>query len=84
MAIEVEDNVLSALIVISLVTLEIVVISYMDGLLALPTLLSHLILYYLNLTPLRAPHLRVSPLLVVIMMPSSISGSNISFCCPDR
>ena len=69
MAIEVEDNVLSALIVISLVTLEIVVISYMDGLLALPTLLSHLILYYLDLTPLRAPHLRVSPLLVVIMMP---------------
>ncbi|RVW51677.1 hypothetical protein CK203_066805 [Vitis vinifera] len=38
----VEDNVLSAPIVISLVTLEIVAISYMDGLLALPTLLSHL------------------------------------------
>ena len=71
MAIEVEDNVLSAPIVISLVTLEIVAISYMDGLLALPTLLSHLILCYLNLTPLRAPHLRVSPLLVVIMMPIS-------------
>ncbi|RVW49162.1 hypothetical protein CK203_087475 [Vitis vinifera] len=67
----VEDNVLSAPIVISLVTLEIVAISYMDGLLALPTLLSHLILCYLDLTPLRAPHLRVSPLLVVIMMPIS-------------
>ncbi|RVW35569.1 hypothetical protein CK203_073771 [Vitis vinifera] len=36
---------------------------YMDGLLALPTLLSHFILCYLDLTPLRAPHLRVSPLL---------------------
>ncbi|KAL6327617.1 hypothetical protein AAG906_022031 [Vitis piasezkii] len=70
-AIGVEDNVLSAPIVISLVTLEIVAISYMDGLLALPTLLSHLILCYLDLTPLRAPHLRVSPLLVVIMMPIS-------------
>ncbi|RVW26227.1 Retrovirus-related Pol polyprotein from transposon RE2 [Vitis vinifera] len=57
-AIGVEDNVLSAPIVISLVTLEIVAISYMDGLLALPTLLSHLILCYLDLTPLRAPHLR--------------------------
>ncbi|RVW74545.1 Retrovirus-related Pol polyprotein from transposon TNT 1-94 [Vitis vinifera] len=56
-----QDNVLSAPIVISLVTLEIVAISYMDGLLALPTLLSHLILCYLDLTPLRAPHLRVSP-----------------------
>ena len=53
MAIRVEDNVLSAPIVISLVTLEIVAISYMDGLLALPTLFSHLILYYLDLTPLR-------------------------------
>ncbi|RVW13190.1 hypothetical protein CK203_097755 [Vitis vinifera] len=41
---------------------------YMGGLFGLPTLLSHLILCYLNLTPLRAPHLRVSPLLVVIMM----------------
>ena len=68
MAIRVEDNVLSAHIVISLVTLEIVAISYMDGLLALPTLLSHLILCYLDLTPLRAPHLKVSPLVVVIMM----------------
>ena len=68
MAIGVEDNVLSAPIVISLVALEIVAISYMDGLLALPTLLSHLILCYLDLTPLRAPYLRVSPLLVVIMM----------------
>ena len=37
MAIGVEDNVLSAPIVISFVTLEIVAISYMDGLLALPT-----------------------------------------------
>ncbi|RVW74646.1 Retrovirus-related Pol polyprotein from transposon RE1 [Vitis vinifera] len=62
-AIGVEDNVLGAPIVISLVTLEIVAISYMDGLLALPTLLSHLILCYLDLAPLRAPHLRVSPLL---------------------
>ena len=50
MAIGVEDNVLSAPIVISLVTLEIVAISYMDGLLALPTLLSHLIFCYLDLT----------------------------------
>ncbi|RVW35281.1 hypothetical protein CK203_085829 [Vitis vinifera] len=49
-AIGVEDNVLSAPIVISLVTLEIVAISYMDGLLALPTLLSHLIFCYLDLT----------------------------------
>ena len=71
MAIEVEDNALSASIVISLVTLEIVAINYMDSLLALPTLLSHLILCYLNLTPLQAPHLRVSPLLVVTMMPIS-------------
>ena len=50
---------------------EIVAISYMDGLLALPTLLNHPILCYLDLTPLRAPHLKVSPLLVVIMMPIS-------------
>ena len=71
MVIGVEDNILSAPIVISLVTLEIIAISYMDGLLALPTLLNHLILCYLDLTPLRAPHLRVSPLLVVIMMPIS-------------
>ena len=71
MAIGIEDNVLSAPIVISLVTLEIIAISYMDDLLTLPTLLSHLILCYLDLTPLRAPHLRVSPLLVVIMMPIS-------------
>ena len=69
MATGVEDNVLSAPIVISLVTLEIVAISYMDGVLALPTLLSHLILCYLDLPLLRAPHLRVTPLLVVIMMP---------------
>ncbi|RVW45455.1 Retrovirus-related Pol polyprotein from transposon RE2 [Vitis vinifera] len=62
-AIGVENNVLSAPTVISLVTLKIIAISYMDGLLALPTLLSHLILCYLDLTPLRAPHLRVSPLL---------------------
>ena len=71
MAIGVEDNVLSAPIGISLVTLEIIVISYMGGLFGLPTLLSHLILCYLNLTPLQAPHLRVSPLLVVTMMPIS-------------
>ncbi|RVX13346.1 hypothetical protein CK203_020969 [Vitis vinifera] len=68
-AIGVEDNVLSAPIVISLVTLEIVAISYMDGLLALPTLLSHLILCYLDLTLLRAPHLRVSPLLSPSLSP---------------
>ncbi|RVW77227.1 Retrovirus-related Pol polyprotein from transposon TNT 1-94 [Vitis vinifera] len=37
-AIGVKDNVLSAPIVISLVTLEIVAISYMDGLLTLPTI----------------------------------------------
>ena len=70
-AIGVKDNVLSAPIVISLVILKIVAISYMDDVLALPTLLSHLILCYLDLTLLRAPHLRVSPLLVVIMMPIS-------------
>ncbi|RVW31085.1 Retrovirus-related Pol polyprotein from transposon RE1 [Vitis vinifera] len=70
-AIGVEDNVLSAPIVISLVTLEIVAISYMDGPPRTATLFSHLILCYLDLTPLRAPHLRVSPLLVVIMMPIS-------------
>ena len=63
MAIGVEDNVLSAPIVISLVTLEIVAISDMDGLLTLPTLLNHLILCYLDLTLLQAPHLRVSPLI---------------------
>ncbi|RVW40642.1 Retrovirus-related Pol polyprotein from transposon RE1 [Vitis vinifera] len=45
-AIGVEDNVLSAPIVISLVTLEIVAINYMDSLLALPTLFSHLNLCY--------------------------------------
>ena len=71
MAIGVEDDVRNAPIVISLVTLEIVAISYMDDVLALPILLSHLILCYLDLTLLRAPHLRVSPLLVVIMMPIS-------------
>ena len=71
MAIGVKDNVLSAPIVISLVTLKIVAISYMNGLLALPTLLSQPILCYLDLTPLRAPHLKLSPLLVVIMMPIS-------------
>ncbi|RVW82205.1 Retrovirus-related Pol polyprotein from transposon RE2 [Vitis vinifera] len=58
----VEDNVLNAPIVISLVTLEIVAISYMDDLLALPILLNHLILCYLDLTPLRASHLK-SPFL---------------------
>ena len=71
MAIGVEDNILSAPIVISLFTLEIIAISYMDGLLTLPTWLTHLILCYLDLTPLRAPHLKLSPLLVVIMMPIS-------------
>ena len=40
----VEDNVLTTPIAISLATLVIVVISYMDGLPALPTWPSHMIL----------------------------------------
>ena len=53
-------------------------------LLALPTLLSHLILCYLDLTPLRAPHLKVSPLLVVIMMPISDIRQLHQLLLPDR
>nr|CAN79194.1 hypothetical protein VITISV_000236 [Vitis vinifera] len=52
---------------------------YMDGLLALPTLLSHLILCYLDLTPLRAPHLRVSPLLAATSA-SVAQTSNVYVC----
>ena len=65
---EVEDNVLTAPIAISLATLVIVVISYMDGLLALPTWPSVLILI-LSHPRLRAPpHLRVFPPLTLSMM----------------
>ena len=66
MVTEVEANVLIAPIAISLVTLVIGVISYMSGLLALPTWPSHLILSRLNLRG--PPHLRVFPLLTVSMM----------------
>ena len=62
----VEDNVLTAPIAISLATLVIVVISYMDDLPALPTWPIHLIL---SCPSLRAPpHLRVLPPLTVSMM----------------
>ena len=62
----VEDNVLTAPIAISLATLVIVVISYMDGLPALPTWPSHLIL---SRPSLRAhPHLRVFPSLLMSIM----------------
>ena len=68
MVIEVEDNVLTTPIAISLATLVIVVISYMDGLPALPTWPSLLILI-LSRPRLRAPpHLRVFPPLTVSMM----------------
>ena len=68
MVTEVEDNVLTAPIAISLATLVIVVISYMDGLLALPTWPSVLILI-LSHPRLRAPpHLRVFPPLTLSMM----------------
>ena len=64
----VEDNVLTTPIAISLATLVIVVISYMDGLPALPMWPSHLILI-LSRPRLRAPpHLRVFPPLTVSMM----------------
>ena len=66
MVIRVEDNVLTAPIAISLVTLVIVVISYMDNLPALPTWPSHLIL---SRPSLRAPpHLKAFPPLIVSMM----------------
>ena len=59
MVTEVEDNVLTAPIAISFATLVIIVISYMDGLPALPTWPSLLILI-LSCPRLRAPpHLRV-------------------------
>ena len=62
----VEDNILTAPIAISLATLVRVVISYMDGLPALPTWPSHLIL---SRPSLRAPpHLKVFPPLTVRMM----------------
>ena len=68
MVIEVEDNVLTAPIAISLATLVIVVISYMDGLPALPMWPSLLILI-LSCPRLRAPpHLRVFLPLTVSMM----------------
>ena len=68
MVTEEEDNVLTARIVISLAALVIVVISYMDDLLALPTWPSLLILI-LSRRRLRAPpHLRVFPPLTVSMM----------------
>ncbi|RVX09716.1 Retrovirus-related Pol polyprotein from transposon TNT 1-94 [Vitis vinifera] len=54
---EVEVNVLIAPIAINLATLAIVAISYMDGLPALPTWPSHLILSCLNLRA--PPHLRL-------------------------
>ena len=61
----IEDNVLTALIAISLVILVIIVISYMDGLLALPTWPSHLILSRPSLRG--PPHLRVFAPLTVSM-----------------
>ena len=64
----VEDNVLSAPIAISLATLVIVVISYMDGLPALPTWPSHLILILSRPRLQAPPHLRVFSPLTVSMM----------------
>ena len=65
---EIEDNVLTAPIAISLATLVIVVISCMDGLPALPTWPSLLILI-LSHPKLRVPpHLRVFPPLAVSMV----------------
>ena len=64
----VEDNILTAPISISLTTLVIVVISYMDGLLALSTWPNHVIMI-LSCPRIRAPpHLRVFPPLTVSMM----------------
>ena len=65
MVIEVEANVLIAPIAISLATLVIGVISYMGGLPALPTWLSHLVLNCLSLPV--PPHLRVFSSLTVSM-----------------
>ena len=68
MVTRVKDNVLTATIAISLATLVIVVISYMDSFPALPTWPSHLI-SILSRPNLRAPpHLRVFPPLTVSMM----------------
>ena len=70
MVTEVEANVLIAPIAINLATLTIVAISYMDGLLALPTWPSHLILSCLSLRA--PPHLRLLlPLLPSLVMPLS-------------
>ena len=66
MVIEVEANVLIALITISLATLVIGVIGYMGDLPALPTWPSHLILSRLSFPV--PPHLRVFPSLTVSMM----------------
>ena len=62
----VEDNVLTAPITISLVTLVIVVINYMDGLPTLPTWPNHLILSRPSLQA--PPHLKVFPPLTVSIM----------------
>ena len=77
MVTEVEANVLIAPIAISLVTLVIGVISYMDDFPALPTWPSHLILSRLSL-PL-PPHLRVFPSLTVSMMTISALRSPSQF-----
>ena len=66
MVIEVEANVLIAVIAISLATLVIDVMSYMGVLPALLTWLSHLILSRLSLRA--PPHLKVFPSLTVNMM----------------
>ena len=66
MVTEVEANVLIAPIAITLATLVIGVLSYMGGLLALPTWPSHLILSRLSLRA--PPHLRVFPSLTMSMM----------------
>ena len=65
MVIEVEANVLIALITISLATLVIGVIGYMGDLPALPTWPSHLILSRLSFPV--PPHLKVFSLLTVSM-----------------
>ena len=68
MVTEVEDNVLTAPIAISLATLVIVVISCMDGLLALPMWPSLLILILIRPRLRAPPHLRVFPPLTVSMI----------------
>ncbi|RVW99738.1 hypothetical protein CK203_029151 [Vitis vinifera] len=69
LAIGVKDNVLSAPIVISLGHTQDRCYQLHGRLLALPTLLSQPILCYLDLTPLRAPHLKLSPLLSPFLGP---------------